>query len=134
MEPKQLHMKFFLSFSIFVGIFASCEQMATTEDQEITKEQLDQQLLAIEALIETGNCSENGECQFIPYGSKACGGPQGYLIFGSNIDKDELQNMVDRYTKAEATYNEQKGIMSDCSLPPEPQNLGCVDGNCARLE
>ncbi|HSI70537.1 MAG TPA: hypothetical protein VK941_09910 [Gillisia sp.] len=127
-------MKFFLSLSLFVGIFASCEQLAATEDQEITKEQLDQQLLAIEALIEAGGCSTAGECHFIPYGSKACGGPQGYLIFSSNVDRDELQNKVDIYTKAEATYNEQQGIMSDCSIPPEPQKLDCVDGNCTRLE
>lgn len=126
-------MKILLSFSLFVGIFASCEQLAAIE-QEITKEQLDQQLVAIEALIEEGNCSKDGECQFIPYGSKACGGPQGYLIFSSNVDRDELQTRVDAYTKAEATYNKQEGIMSDCSIPPEPAKLGCVDGNCVQLE
>jgi hypothetical protein len=127
-------MKILLSFSLFVGIFASCEQLATTADQEITREQLDQQFMAIEALIEEGSCSQDGECNFIPYGSKACGGPQGYLIFSSNVDREELQNKVEAYTKAESTYNEQQGIMSDCSIPPEPQKLGCVDGNCVRLE
>lgn len=126
-------MKILLSFSIFVGIFSSCEQLAALE-QEITKEQLDQQLVAIEALIEEGNCKKDGECQFIPYGSKACGGPQGYLIFSSNVDRDELQKRVDIYTKAEAAYNKQEGIMSDCSIPPEPAKLGCVDGNCVQLE
>ncbi|MCM4159076.1 hypothetical protein FHG64_08800 [Antarcticibacterium flavum] len=126
-------MKIFLSFSLFVGVFASCEQMAQIK-QEVTREQLDQQLVAIEALIEEGSCTENSQCRFIPYGSKACGGPQGYLIFSSNVDVDELQTKVDAYTKAEATYNKQEGIMSDCSIPPEPAKLGCVDGNCVQLE
>lgn len=131
-------MKTLLTFFILVGIFASCEQVAGENEelkqQQVTREDLEQQFVAIEALIENGSCEKDTECNYIAYGSKACGGPQGYLIFSSNIDTDQLRTLVDRYNKAEAAYNEQNGIMSDCSIPPEPQILACENGDCVRID
>lgn len=131
-------MKILFNFFLFVGIFASCEQLAVeqekTQQQQITRDDLEQQFVAIEAFIEEGSCDNAEGCNFIAYGSKACGGPQGYLIFPSNVDKEELSAMVDRYNKAEAAYNEQQGMMSDCSIPPEPKELGCESGDCVRIE
>lgn len=124
-------MKIFLAISMFIGIFASCEQMSA--DQEITREQLDRQLAEIQTLINEGNCSNSSQCKFIPYGSKACGGPQGYLIFSSGVDEEKLKSLVEKYNKAEATYNKENNIMSDCSIPPEPQELACEDGQCVEV-
>lgn len=124
-------MKIFLAISMFIGIFASCEQMSA--DQEITREQLDRQLAEIQTLINEGTCSNSSQCKFIPYGSKACGGPQGYLIFSSGVDEEKLKSLVEKYNKAEATYNKENNIMSDCSIPPEPQELACEDGQCVEV-
>lgn len=116
---------------MFVGIFASCEQLSA--EQEITREQLDRQLAEIQSFIEEGNCSSDSQCKFIPYGSKACGGPQGYLIFSSNVDEEKLKSMVEKYSQAEASFNKANNIMSDCSIPPEPQELACEDGECVEV-
>lgn len=124
-------MKIFIMISMFVGIFASCEQLSA--EQEITREQLDRQLAEIQSFIEEGNCSSDSQCKFIPYGSKACGGPQGYLIFSSNVDEEKLKSMVEKYSQAEASFNKANNIMSDCSIPPEPQELVCEDGECVEV-
>lgn len=125
-------MKFLLCSILLMAGFASCENL--TNEQEITRGDLDQQMAEIQALIDTGNCTAASQCNFMPYGSKACGGPQGFLVFSNTIDVDKLKSMVERYTKDEANYNNQNGIMSDCSLPAEPQQLDCQDGNCVRIE
>lgn len=124
-------MKFLISTFFFLSFFASCEQAAG--QQEITREELDRQFKGIEAFIAEGNCSSKDQCSFMPYGSKACGGPQGFLVFSTAIDVDKLRTMVNDYTEAEKRYNNANGIMSDCSIPAEPQKLECKDGKCIRV-
>lgn len=45
---------------------------------ELTALQEDMQLL-----IDSGICSENSGCDNIAFGSKACGGPKAFLVYGS---------------------------------------------------
>lgn len=125
-------MKILLNFFLFVGIFASCEQLAN--EAEVTRAQLDQQLDEINSFIASANCSTGDECRFIAYGSKACGGPQGYLLYSTGIDEEKLKSMVARYTAAEDEYNKANGITSDCSIPNPPSKMGCEDGKCIKTE
>ncbi len=125
-------MKVLLSFFFFVGIFASCEQMAN--DAEVTRVQLEQELTEIKNFIAKTNCSSSTDCRFIAYGSKACGGPQGYLLYSSGIDEEALKKMVAKYTAAEDEYNKANGIISDCSLPNPPEKMECENGKCIQTE
>lgn len=93
--------KVFVLFMLF-GSFTGCEQ---TEVREITASGLQRQFKEIQDLVNSGNCSEDSQCSFMAYGSKACGGPQGYLVFSSNIDVDALQKKVKKYTEDERLYN-----------------------------
>jgi hypothetical protein len=125
-------MKILLIFLMFFGAASSCEQ--TVQQQEITAADLENQLADINSYIASFKCSTDSGCSYIAYGSKACGGPQDYLIFSNKVNIEELKTKVDKYTKDEATYNKQQDIMSDCSIPPAPTNLKCEDGNCIRIE
>lgn len=125
-------MKILMSIFLFPLLLASCEQ--SVAQQEVTQELLNKKFAEIEALIETGNCTEKDQCSFMPYGSKACGGPQGFLVFSSSIDVVKLRQLVDSYNAAEKRYNNDNGIMSDCSLPPLPTELDCVNGDCIRIQ
>ncbi len=125
-------MKIFLSFFFFVGIFASCEQLAN--EAEVTQAHLEQQFTEIKSFIAKANCSTGNDCRFIAYGSKACGGPQGYLLYPAGLDEEALKKMVAKYTSAEDEYNKANGILSDCSLPNPPSKLDCEDGNCIEIE
>lgn len=125
-------MKYVLSiFFLFVNVFASCEQ--TTEEPDITTTTLGQQMDSIQNLINNSSCTGNEQCKYIAYGSKACDGPVGYLIFSSEVDEEALKKMVKAYTDKQKAYNHQNGIMSDCSLPPEPQQLSCENGKCVEI-
>ncbi|QED38575.1 hypothetical protein FK178_12985 [Antarcticibacterium arcticum] len=125
-------MKILLSFFLFVGVFASCEQLAN--EAEVTSVQLEQELDQIKNFIAKTNCSGSTDCRFIAFGSKACGGPQGYLLYSSGIDEEALKKMVAQYTAAEDKYNKANGIISDCSLPTPPSKMGCEDGKCIQTE
>lgn len=125
-------MKILLSFFLFVGIFASCEQLAN--EAEITRAKLDKQLVEINNFIATATCSNEGECRYIAFGSKACGGPQGYLLYPEGVDEEKLKKMIADYSKNEDTYNKLNEIISDCSLPNPPAKIGCEDGNCIVVE
>lgn len=124
-------MKTFFILLIFTISFAGCDEEKS--DQELTIMELEKQLQDIHEFIDNGGCSPGSECSFMPYGSKACGGPQGYLIFSSETDVPALQKMVEKHRKAEAAYNKQNQIISDCSIPAPPEKLACEDGKCIQI-
>jgi hypothetical protein len=125
-------MKLLLGLFLFIGSVSGCEQ--AEDSQEITANNLEKQLAGIHAFINAGSCSETGECRFLAYGSKACGGPQGYLLFSNQVDFEVLAKMVEDYTKAEAAYNKKFGVISDCMVVTPPGKLECVNGKCVQVE
>ena len=125
-------MKFLILLLLFIGTAGSCQN--SEEIQEITAQDLDLQFEEITKLAASKNCTEGSQCSYMAYGSKACGGPQGYLVFSSEIDTEKLKELVDKYTAAEAAYNKQNGIVSDCSVVSPPQTIDCVDGGCLKID
>ena len=59
----------------------------------------------IELLINQGTCSQNTDCDFIAFGSKACGGPQSYLVYSTSINVTLLTEKVANYNMQEKAYN-----------------------------
>ena len=125
-------MKPFIILLILTLGFAGCDEVKS--DQELTRLELEEQLQDIYAFINNGDCSTGSECLFMPYGSKACGGPKGYLLFSSETDVPTLHKMVEKHRRAEAAYNQQNRIISDCSIPVPPDKLACEDGKCIQIE
>jgi len=125
-------MKAFVILLLLVCSVASCQNKE--EVQNVTLQGLELQFVAIQELLNESNCSDSSQCSYIAYGTKACGGPQGYLVFSSEIDTEKLKGLVNKYTTAEDTYNKQNGIMSDCSIPSPPENIECSNGKCVTLE
>jgi hypothetical protein len=74
------------------------------------------------------SCSEANQWQFAPYGSKPCGGPQGYLAYSNNINVTSFLNKVTDYTEKDDAFNVKWGIMSDCTVAMAPEELICHDG------
>lgn len=125
-------MKAFVIFLLFIGSAASCQN--TEEAPNVTLQDLELQFEVIQELVNQSNCAENSQCSYIAYGTKACGGSQGYLVFSTNIDRDKLEAMVAKYSKDENAYNKQNDIMSDCSIPAPPKNMECKDEKCVVLD
>lgn len=125
-------MKLFLALFLFMGSVSGCEQ--AEDNQEITAKDLEKQLAEIHSVINADSCSETSECSFLAYGSKACGGPQGYLLFSNQVNVEALSKMVEEYNKAEDAYNKKFGVISDCMFVTPPTQLACENGKCVQVE
>ena len=125
-------MKLILMLFLFIGSISGCEQ--AEDDQGITAKNLEKQLAEIHSVINADSCSETGKCNFLAYGSKACGGPQGYLLFSNHVDVESLTTMVEEYNKAEDAYNKKFGVISDCMFITSPTQLACENGKCIQVE
>lgn len=103
-----------------------------SDDAVLTQEeeaaQLALQLDEIKNLAQSVPCENAEEWTFTAYGSKACGGPAGYIAYSLAIDNELFLEMVDAYTQAERNYNEKWGVVSDCSMVVEPTSVTCQNG------
>lgn len=73
-------------------------------------------------------CNDATNWAFVAYGSKACGGYQGYIPYSTNIDTNSFFTKIAAYTKAENEFNIKWGIISDCSIIGEPKGVECING------
>jgi hypothetical protein len=87
----------------------------------------------IEQLISTATCSENTNCEYIAFGSKACGGPTSYLVYSTSINVELLKEKVAEYNEKEDLYNNKWGIFSDCSVVSPPNSVTCQNGKCTAI-
>ncbi|MGE5944275.1 MAG: hypothetical protein ACM31G_08045 [Flavobacteriales bacterium] len=87
----------------------------------------------IQDLANASICSENTECKFIAFGSKACGGPKSYLIYSTSIDVKKLEMLVETYNQKDADFNRKYGVISDCSAVMPPNGLKCENNTCVAI-
>jgi len=117
---------------VLLAIVFSC-----TNNTESSKEEDLAELTAlqeeIELLIDSGICSENASCDYIAFGSKACGGPKTYLVYSTSIDIVLLQQKAATYNALENAYNKKWGVISDCSYVLPPNEVTCINGKCTAV-
>ncbi|WP_405563707.1 hypothetical protein [Polaribacter sp. Asnod6-C07] len=109
-----------------------------TETNLVVKRELTEQEIEHRTLMDLFNeisniaygetCSNSNNWAFTAFGSKACGGPQGYLPYSKNIDVASFLQKVETYTEAEKAFNIKWGIVSDCSIISPPKQVECRNG------
>ncbi|WP_026914801.1 hypothetical protein [Christiangramia portivictoriae] len=124
-------MKVFSGYFLLAIWLLSCS-VSKPESQQDYQQELHEQLQKIEALVGESHCDDSEDCDYLALGAKPCGGPQAYVIFSNDIDRQPLQRLVEDYTNLEKEYNEKFGITSDCALVSPPQNIGCVNTTCTQ--
>ncbi|SNR45070.1 hypothetical protein [Dokdonia pacifica] len=87
-----------------------------------------QELFADITLMADAPCTDETEWEFVAYGSKACGGPQGYIAYPTTIDVEAFLLLVENYTTEEAIFNANYGIASTCDVPAVPIDVVCEEG------
>lgn len=103
-------------------------------NEDIDSSQVEEQKMLDAIFIEildeakSENCTNDENWSFTAIGSKACGGPAGFIIYSTTIDTVDFLNKVTGYTQAEAEFNQKWGIVSDCSTPQIPSAVICVNG------
>ena len=118
----------FIGIALLIGICFSCN-----DDDALTQEQqaqnLDQMFSEIEILATSENCDDSAEWTFTSYGSKACGGPLGFIAYPINIGTELFLKKIEEYTTAQQEFNQKWGIVSDCSVPSQPSEIICKNGS-----
>jgi len=76
----------------------------------------------------TKACTNNSDWDFIPVGSKPCGGPNEYLIYSSKINTTDFLAKIRTYNAKQEDFNTKWEINSTCEVVPQPASIDCVDG------
>ena len=101
--------------------------------RELTEQEKDHKNLMelfneITNIANSTSCLDNSGWNFTAYGSKACGGPQGYIAYSNQIDVVSFLQLVEDYTEEEHQYNIKWGIVSTCDITPQPISIECQNG------
>lgn len=112
--------------------FLICCCFSCTEEAEMTQEQeaqyIQQLFTEIETMAKSVPCENATEWRFTSYGSKACGGPVGFIAYSNSIDPEFFLQKVAAHRTAQENYNEKWRIVSDCSAPAQPSAIACDNG------
>ncbi len=82
----------------------------------------------IEDLAGKFECQDTSEWKFTTFGVKSCGGPRGFIAYSTKIDTSAFLEKVRFYTEQDSICNHKWKLASDCSVPPEPKQIICVNG------
>ncbi|MES2418572.1 MAG: hypothetical protein V4541_10335 [Bacteroidota bacterium] len=114
-------------FIVFIClIFSACKKEISTKQED--EQELSALLQQIKAKSEPFKCENAADWKFIAYGSKACGGPIGYLPYSTKIDTPAFFSLVNKYGVLQNEFNHKWSIASDCALARQPKSIVCEDG------
>ena len=78
-------------------------------------------LARIQALVGKAECTSDSQCQVLPIGARACGGPASHLAYSTaNADAAELRALAERYHAEQQAGNQRSGMVSTCRMEPTP--------------
>ena len=74
--------------------------------------------------VEIGDaaCDTDAQCRTVGIGSKACGGPEGYLAWSSKVNGTgtRLSELAAAHSTERERENELSGMRSNCRVTPDP--------------
>lgn len=77
-------------------------------------------------------CKISLDCEALPLGNRACGGPSEFLIISKGT-KSKIQDSLSDLTKSidemDRTANSEQGLMGTCEAMEKPE-LTCQSGSC----
>jgi hypothetical protein len=90
--------------------------------QQSDAERLEDLRRMIEQEIGIPSAKEPSQCKLMPFGSKPCGGPWGYLVYSTlKTDEPRLKQLVSDFNQLQKQINEDGKILSDCTIAPQPK-------------
>ena len=117
--------KLILLFLILTFVSCNNDNDLSQEEEAIL---LDQKLTEIIEITASKNCINSSNWSFTSYGSKACGGPKGYIAYSLDADTVHFLQLIEEHQIAEYEFNIKWGINSDCSVPNIPLDVICENG------
>ena len=103
---------------------------AVAASQQSDVERLQELRVLIEKEIGTPGANAPSQCKSIAFGSKACGGPERYLVYSTvKTNEARLKQLVNEFNQLAQKINEERKIRSDCMFVTEPM-VEFVGGMC----
>lgn len=113
---------------MIVILVGSCNKTnGLTQEQELRN--INELFNEINDLAANANCDNANEWHFTDYGSKACGGPVGYIAYSTTIDTVLFFQKIEEHRSLQHAYNVRWKIISDCSVPLQPTRVICDNGH-----
>lgn len=103
-------------------------EIKDTNSQQEDLKFLSNLFIEISTISSSIECTDGQDWKFTPYGHKACGGPLGYIAYHNKIDESSFLSKVKFYTHQQEIYNKKWELSSDCTVPPEPSGINCIEG------
>lgn len=117
---------------IFSFLLSGCStDSASTQEQEM--QQLEKMYDEILLLSVTQECNNSADWDYTAIGSKACGGPIGYIAYSLKINTTTFLEKVKNYTNAQKEFNDKWNISSTCEVPPAPISIKCENGKAVLI-
>lgn len=104
----------------------SCSEEESSQQEDFIE--LNGVFESIQEAATSKPCIDATQWSFIPYGQKACGGPQGFIAYPLSIDTVAFFNRIEGHRLREAFLNEKWAVFSACDVPPQPQSVDCENG------
>lgn len=109
----------------------SCEDELEAQEELTQGHEADRMAALFEEISDLATsvrCEDSSLWTYAAYGSKACGGPVGYIAYSTQIDTNDFLQKIEDHVALQKAFNEKWQIGSDCSLPSQPTGVICEDG------
>lgn len=123
------------SLILFALVLSSTSAFSATGGSVDTiKRSMAKNMAAMVELNQNLSCRNDRDCDVIPVGARACGGPSGFIIVSElNPRLEQLNERARLSTQLEREYNARAGIMSICAIKRAPE-VGCVRNTCKEIK
>lgn len=120
-----------IGYSLLLFLVVSCSIENDNQNDDLAALQV--MFEEIQTLATSVSCTDATEWTFVSYGSKACGGPQGYIAYSNQINVAYFLSLIEEYSTAEREYNIRWGIVSTCDIPEIPTGVSCQNGSAVLI-
>jgi endo-alpha-1,4-polygalactosaminidase (GH114 family) len=111
---------------IGLTFISCCNDNWSTQEQDA--QSLEKMRVEILSLSTSNQCENAADWAFTSIGSKACGGPTGFIAYSLKLKTTEFLDKIEKYTNYQKEFNTKWGIISTCDVPPYPTSIECVNG------
>ena len=88
---------------------------------------------AIHELTDDKSCDTSEQCKVLAVGSRACGGPNEYLVYSTHTtDVETVEQLAEKLTAQESQYNAISGMVSICQHLTRPATQ-CQQSQCVKI-
>lgn len=113
---------------VLLSALLACEDKDMRGSKNNDEADLSKLRIEIEKLSGQSNCDAATQWGITAIGEKACGGPAGYIAYSKKIDVELFLKKVALYNQKQKAFNVKWQVMSDCSLPMQPDGVVCMEG------